>query len=77
MTGREFRAWRRRNGFPVERVATEMGISSSTVYNHERSGAVPRAIALATMALDAGLDPDRKPPADEGERGEIQAAVSA
>ena len=51
MTGSEFRAWRRAQGWSVEQTAAALGISASTVYNHERADAVPVAIALALDAL--------------------------
>lgn len=72
MTPRQFRAWRARNGLSQAEAAIRLGLTVRQVkrYDHGERGDVrdedgeprevriPRAIALACAAIEAGLAPE-------------------
>jgi transcriptional regulator with XRE-family HTH domain len=65
MTPEDFKAWRKAMGFRSQQAAADaLGMSKSAIVNYElgtrRDGGkpveIPRVVALACAALDAGLD---------------------
>lgn len=57
MTPDNFNAWLTRMGYSNYRAAKELGVSKSTIANWLAGSAkISRVVALACVALEAGLD---------------------
>jgi len=65
MKPEDFKCWRKKNGLTQQQAADALGLIRITVTNYERgsrlgSGSeikIPRSIALACAAIEAGLKP--------------------
>jgi len=65
MTPENFKHWRKKNGLTQQQAADALGLIRLTVTNYERgtrlgSGSeikIPRTVALACAAIEAGLKP--------------------
>lgn len=55
-----------RNGYSIERLATELEVSRATIFNWKRHPAgPPRAVLLALRALELDTDSRKTPERDE------------
>jgi len=65
MTKEQFKAWRKKMGFTQQQAADALGLYRLTIINYERGTRpennlevkIPRSIALACAAVQAGLKP--------------------
>lgn len=58
MTANDLRAWQLRHGFTYVTAALALGVSRATYANYlGKEGPLPRILALACVAIDAGLEP--------------------
>lgn len=58
MTGEDFKAWRKRVGKTQQQAADAIGITKRSVQLYEADDQpVPRTVALACAAIEAGLEP--------------------
>jgi len=65
MNNEQFKAWRKRMNFTQQQAADALGLYRMTIINYERGHRyednrpvpIPRTVALACAALEAGLKP--------------------
>lgn len=58
MTASELRAWQARHGYTYNTAAEALGMGRTTFAEYlKREGQLPRWLALACAAIDAGLHP--------------------
>ena len=58
MRADDLNAWQRRHGYTYDTAAQALGLSRATFARHLASpDALPRWLALACAAIDAGLEP--------------------
>jgi len=65
MTKEQFKTWRKKMGFTQKQAAEALGLFRNTIINYERGTRpendlpvkIPRSIALACAAIEAGLKP--------------------
>lgn len=58
MTAGDLRAWQARHGYTYNTAAEALGMGRTTFAEYlKREGALPRWLALACAAIDAGLRP--------------------
>jgi transcriptional regulator with XRE-family HTH domain len=50
-TPEEFRLWREKLKLSLDEAADTLGLSRRTMYNYERSGPIPKTVALACVAV--------------------------
>ncbi|WEE79450.1 hypothetical protein LZ683_08855 [Comamonas testosteroni] len=58
MTANDLRAWQQRLGYTYDSAAAELGMGRRTYADYlKRDGELPRWLALACAALEAGIKP--------------------
>lgn len=59
MTSDDLRQWQTRHGYTYETAAAALGVSRRTYAGYlAKAGELPRMLALACAALDAGIELD-------------------
>lgn len=57
MTANDFREWRKRLGLNRVEAAAVLGMGRNQPQRYEEGQPIPRHVALACAAIEAGLDP--------------------